>query len=428
MDIMIIITSPPGKFQGTVSLPGDKSISHRAAIIGSMAKGITEIKGFSNSRDCWSTINCLRSLGVNISLDSDLLTVEGRGMKLSPPKKRLNAGNSGTTARLILGLLAGQPFSTVLTGDRFLRRRPMARVVEPLRQMGAVIEGKGSGLPFTITGAALKPVHYRSPVASAQVKSAILLAGLYPSKGLTTVEEPYPSRDHTEIMLRQFGVQVEADAGRVCIAGGQEPSGVFLQIPGDISSAAFIIVAASIIPGAEVLLTGIGVNPTRREIIDLLSEMGARIELKNPRLWAGEPVADIFVRGGRPLRGITVGGNQIPKVIDELPVLTVAAAVAEGNTVIRDASELRVKESDRIAALAGELSKLGVRVSELADGLILEGGRPLQGTVVDSHGDHRIAMTLAIAGLVAKGQTTVYGAETIDVSFPGFIDHLTRLS
>ncbi len=425
---MIIITSPPDKFQGTVSLPGDKSISHRAVIIGALAKGVTRIQGFANSRDCWSTVNCLKSLGVNIDLDSDFLIVQGRGLRLCPPKKRLNAGNSGTTARLILGLLAGQPFSTGLTGDRFLRRRPMARVIKPLQQMGAMIECKGSGLPLTITGTSLKPLYYCSPIASAQVKSAVLLAGLYPAKGLTTVEEPHLSRNHTEIMLRQFGVEVEVEGGRISVAGGQEPSAVSLRIPGDISSAAFIMVAASVIPGAEVLLTDIGVNPTRRGIIDLLSEMGACIETKNPRFWGGEPVADIFVRGGRPLRGITVSGDQIPRVIDELPVLTVAAMAAEGKTVIRDASELRVKESDRIAALTGELSKLGARVTGLADGLILEGGRPLRGAVVDSHGDHRIAMSLAVAGLMAKGQTTVYGAEAIDISFPGFIEHLTRLS
>ncbi len=425
---MTLAISPPKKFKGRVSLPGDKSISHRAAIIGALAKGTTRIKGYADSQDCRSTLNCLRALGVNIGFESDLLTVEGRGMSLSPPLGSLDAGNSGTTARLMLGVLAGQRFTTVLTGDRFLRRRPMARVVEPLRQMGAIIEGSGSGLPVTIRGAALKPLYYRSPVASAQVKSAILLAGMYPGEGLTLVEEPYPSRDHTEIMLRQFGVEIEDDGDRISIAGGQVPAALDLQIPGDISSAAFIMVAAVIIPGSEVLLTGIGVNPTRRGIIDLLLAMGAGIELKNERLWAGEPVADVLVRGGRALRGITVGGEMIPKVIDELPVLAVAAAVAEGETVIRDASELRVKESDRIAALTGELSKLGVKVTEFADGLVLAGGNPLRGAAVDSHGDHRIAMTLAVAGLAAKGRTLVYGSEAIDVSFPGFMDHLTRLS
>ncbi len=425
---MIIVTSPPDKFEGVVSLPGDKSISHRAAIIGALARGTTRIRGFADSRDCRSTVHCLKSLGVNISRESDLLVVEGKEMKLSPPRGKLDAGNSGTTARLILGLLAGQPFASVLTGDRFLRRRPMARVVEPLKMMGAAIQGRGSCLPVSITGADLKPIDYHSPVASAQVKSALLLAGLYPSGGITSVTEPSPSRDHTEIMLRRFGVRVDSDGCRVSIAGGQEPRGVSLQIPGDISSAGFIIVAASIIPGARVLLKDVGVNPTRRGLIDLLFQMGAGIEMQNLRCWSGEPVADIFVRGDRPLKGITVGGAIIPKVIDELPVLTVAAAVAEGKTVIRDASELRVKESNRIAALAGELSKLGAIISEQPDGLIIEGGKPLQGAVVDSRGDHRIAMTMAIAGLVAGGRTTVCGAESINISFPEFPAHLSRLS
>ncbi|NMA92428.1 MAG: 3-phosphoshikimate 1-carboxyvinyltransferase, partial [Firmicutes bacterium] len=350
---MIIITYPPAEFRGTVRPPGDKSISHRAVIIAALARGRSKIKGFLDSQDCQATVNCLKALGVNITREGELLVVEGREMGLDPPKRRLNAGNSGTTARLLLGVLAGQPFPTVLTGDRFLRRRPMERVVEPLRQMGAIIEGKGTGsvLPVTIKGAILKPLQYRLPVASAQVKSALLLAGLYPTEGITIVEEPRPSRDHSEIMLQQFGVRVETAGGRIAIAGGQVPEATSLQVPGDISSAAFIMVAASIIPGAEVTLTGVGVNPTRRGIIDLLIEMGAAIEIKNLRNWGGEPVADILVRGGRPLRGITVGGDIIPKVIDELPVLTVAAAMAEGKTEIRDASELRVKESDRIAAL-----------------------------------------------------------------------------
>ena len=392
--------------------------------------GRSKIKGFLDSQDCQATVNCLKALGVNITREGELLVVEGREMGLDPPKRRLNAGNSGTTARLLLGVLAGQPFPTVLTGDRFLRRRPMERVVEPLRQMGAIIEGKGTGsvLPVTIKGAILKPLQYRLPVASAQVKSALLLAGLYPTEGITIVEEPRPSRDHSEIMLQQFGVRVETAGGRIAIAGGQVPEATSLQVPGDISSAAFIMVAASIIPGAEVTLTGVGVTPTRRGIIDLLIEMGAAIEIKNLRNWGGEPVADILVRGGRPLRGITVGGDIIPKVIDELPVLTVAAAMAEGKTEIRDASELRVKESDRIAALVGELSKLGVKIKERDDGLIVEGGRPLRGATVDSHGDHRIAMTLVVAGLVAPGGTLIYGAEVIDVSYPGFTEHLDQLS
>lgn len=422
---MIIIISPPAKFSGELAVPGDKSISHRAAVIGALAQGTTEVEGFLEAGDCLSTVCCLKALGVDLDFRQGKLVIRGLGPALQQPGQVLDAGNSGTTARLLLGVLAGQPFTASLTGDESLRARPMGRVVEPLRLMGAFVDGDGLRLPLTIRGGKLSPLEYKMPVASAQVKSALLLAGLY-AGGVTVIEEPHPSRNHSELMLAQFGASIEVQDNRVSVSGSPVLKGRPVKVPGDISAAAFFLVAASIIPGAEVTLRGVGVNPTRSGIIDLLREMGADIRVGNPRFWGGEPVADLHVTGGAPLRGIDVGGALIPRVIDEIPVLAVAAAAASGVTAIRDAGELRVKESDRIVSMAREISKLGVKVNELPDGLRIEGG-PLRGSAVESHGDHRVAMALAVAGLAAPGETAVRNAEVINISFPGFMSHLRRL-
>lgn len=425
---MIIITAPPEKFSGELIIPGDKSITHRAAMLGALARGITEIRGYLDAEDCRSTFGCLKSLGVKINARGGRLFIEGTSMSLKRPSHPLEAGNSGTTARLLLGILAGQPFRATVTGDQSLRKRPMKRVVEPLRLMGASVTGEDDDdcLPLTTNGANLRPLDYKSPRASAQVKSAILLAGLY-AEGITTVEEPYRSRNHTELMLSRFGASVKIEGSKVALQGRPILHGIQINIPGDISTAAFFMVAAAIMPGSELLLKNVGVNPTRSGIIDILNTMGAEIELHNKRDWVGEPVADIIVRGGSRLKAASFSGEKIPLLIDEIPVLAVAASVAEGITVISGASELRVKESDRISALAGQLTKLGAAVEETEDGLVIEGRNELRGAEVESCGDHRIAMALAVAGLVAKGETVIHGAEAINISFPGFMPALRSL-
>ncbi len=424
---MIITTAAPARLQGELVMPGDKSISHRAALIGSLARGDTEVQGFLAAQDCLSTLSCLRALGVSAVLRGDRLLIRGGGGVFTAPRKPLDAGNSGTTARLLLGVLAAQQFETTLTGDPSLRKRPMDRVVEPLKRMGAQVEGDGTRLPLRIRGGNLKPLTYTLPVASAQVKSALLLAGLQAS-GLTVIEEPFPSRNHTELMLEQFGATVAVAGNRISIEGKQIPVASQVRVPGDISAAAFFLVAGAIVPRAVIKIKDVGINPTRRGIVDLLMEMGADIQIQNRRFWGKEEVADLLVRGGAPLRAITVGGDAIPRVIDEIPILAVAAAHARGVTVIRDAAELRVKESDRIAALARELAKLGAEIEERPDGLVIEGGRPLTGAVVESGGDHRMAMALAVAGLAASGKTTVRGAEAIKISFPAFLSILRSLT
>ncbi len=423
---MIIITSPPEQLYGELIVPGDKSITHRALMIGALARGITDVRGFLDAEDCRSTINCLRSLGVKINIRGRRVLVEGRNMNLKKPEEPLNAGNSGTTVRLMLGILAGQPFTATMTGDQSLKKRPMKRVTEPLCLMGASVDGEGEHLPLTITGGNLMPINFKTPRASAQVKSALLLAGLF-ADGTTTVEEPHPSRNHTELMLAQFGAKIEAGNGRVSIKGRQTLRGGQVRVPGDISAASFFMVAAAIIPGAEVLLKNVGLNPTRSGIIDALLEMGADLTVRNRRRWGREPVADIMVKGGNKLKGIKINGELIPRLIDEIPVLAVAAAVAEGRTVFSDAAELRVKEADRISVLADQLSRLGVRLTETEDGMSIDGGGELHGAEVESCGDHRIAMALAVAGLTAKGETAVHGAEAIGVSYPGFMAALRSL-
>ncbi|MFX4263675.1 3-phosphoshikimate 1-carboxyvinyltransferase [Pelotomaculum propionicicum] len=417
--------------RGDISVPGDKSISHRAVMIGALAEGETVVENFLPGEDCLSTIGCFRKLGIEIEGPrGGVVRIAGRGLDgLREPVDILDAGNSGTTMRLSLGILAGQQFFSVITGDDSLRRRPMARVTGPLKKMGASIDGRkgGSCAPLSVRGGCIKAVSHVSPVASAQVKSAMLLAGLF-ADGQTSVTEPYRSRDHTELMLRYFGAVLGIEDKSVYINGRPRLTGKKLRVPGDISSAAFLLAAAALLPGSDLTVRGLGVNPTRSGIIEVLQMMGADIKIINPREDGGEPVADIRARYAGSLRGISIGGEIIPRLIDEIPVLAVAAAAAEGKTEIRDAAELKVKESDRIAAAARMLSGFGAVVAELDDGLMIRGGRALEGCFCDSQGDHRMAMAAAVAGLIAGGKTVVRGAECIDVSFPGFSELLKSVT
>ena len=420
-----LVIHPSSGLHGEVSLPGDKSLSHRAVIFASLAEGETIITGFLTGEDTRNTAKAMQALGISIvGVGTDRLVVQGKGLHgLSEPAHVLDLGNSGTGMRLIAGLLAGQDFFSILTGDHYLIKRPMGRIVEPLRKMGAVIDGRSGGklAPLAIRGAGRRtmPIEHTSPVASAQVKSAVLLAGLY-ADGETTVIEPSKSRDHTERMFRFYGVEVREQGTRVTLRGRQtlRPRGT-LDIPSDISSAAFFMVAASIVPGSDLLIRNVGVNPTRTGIIDILAEMGADITLEAQREQAGEPVADIRVRY-RKLHGVQIAGDMVPRAIDEIPVLAVAASYAEGRTMIRDAAELRVKESDRIATIAAELRKMGAVITENPDGMEITGRDSLDGATCESHGDHRIAMSVAIAGLAARGETRVRDTGWIDTSFPGF--------
>ena len=416
---------PSRGLKGEITLPGDKSISHRSVLFAALADGTTEITGFLTGEDTQHTARAVQMLGISIEgVGSSRLVVQGKGLDgLSEPVGVLDLGNSGTGMRLLAGLLAGQDFFSVLTGDQYLTKRPMGRIVEPLRRMGAAIDGRADGklAPLAIRGARgkIKPLDYTSPVASAQVKSAILLCGLY-ADGDTSVSEPSKSRDHTERMLRSFGVDVREEGLRVTLQGRQRLTTTgTLDIPADISSAAFFLVAASIVPGSDLVVRNVGVNVTRTGIVDILLAMGADIVLENRREQAGEPVADIRVRY-RQLKAVEISGDLVPRAIDEIPVLAVAASYAEGTTIIRDAAELRVKESDRIATIAGELRKMGAIVTEFPDGMELIGADALKGSVCDSHGDHRIAMSMAVAGLAARGETVISDTEWIDTSFPGF--------
>ncbi|MBD2101277.1 3-phosphoshikimate 1-carboxyvinyltransferase [Leptolyngbya sp. FACHB-261] len=420
-----------GGLQGKIQIPGDKSVSHRALMLGALASGTTSIRGLLLGEDPRSTAACFRAMGAQISeLNETEVTVVGIGGQLQEPADVLNAGNSGTTLRLMLGILAAQPglFFTV-TGDASLRSRPMSRVVKPLLQMGAEIWGRDSGdrAPLAVRGQALQPIYYTLPVASAQIKSCLLLASLF-CQGETQITEPMASRDHSERMLRAFGAQLSVDPGTrtISLQGPAQLTAQPVTVPGDISSAAFWLVAASIVPGSEILIENVGVNPTRTGILDALTQMGADVTQLNVREVAGEPVADLRVRS-TALKACTLEGEIIPKLIDEIPILAVAAAFAQGRTVIRDAAELRVKESDRIAVMARELNRLGAQVTELPDGLEIQGGCPLTGAEVDSYDDHRVAMSLAIAALQAKGMTQIARAQSAAVSYPNFVPTLTRL-
>lgn len=427
-----LIINPPSSglsLQGKIKVPGDKSISHRSLMLGALSQGETRIEGLLLGEDPRSTAACFRGMGAEISeLNTESVIVKGVGLgQLQEPLDVLNAGNSGTTLRLMLGILASHPglFFTV-TGDHSLRSRPMSRVVKPLQQMGASIWGRNNNslAPLAIQGQELKPIHYHSPIASAQVKSCVLLAGLM-AQGETTVTEPALSRDHSERMLKAFGatVKVNPETNSVTVTGKPQLRGQKVIVPGDISSAAFWLVAGAIVPDSELLITNVGVNPTRTGVLEALEMMGADITRENEREVAGEPVADLRVRYGK-LQSCTIAGDIIPRLIDEIPILAVAATFAAGTTMIKDAAELRVKESDRLAVTATQLNKMGAKITELPDGLEITGGTSLQGAEVESYTDHRIAMSLAIAALNATGKTIIGGAEAAAISYPEFFDTL----
>ncbi|PHV63315.1 3-phosphoshikimate 1-carboxyvinyltransferase [Cyanobacterium aponinum] len=428
----LVISHQAQSLQGNITIPGDKSISHRALMLGAIASGETIIKGLLLGEDPRSTAKCFQAMGAKISeLNSEEVRVIGVGEKgLQEPFDVLDAGNSGTTMRLMLGLLAAQSgkFFSV-TGDDSLKTRPMSRVIKPLQEMGAIIYGRNNhqNAPLAVVGQNLKPIHYHSPIASAQVKSCILLAGLM-SEGKTTVTEPALSRDHSERMLHAFGGKLEIvqDTNSVTIEGGTPLQGQTVIVPGDISSAAFWLVAGAITPDSELTITNVGINPTRTGILEALEMMGADITIINERETAGEPVADLQVKTSQ-LKACTLSGAIIPRLIDEIPILAVAACFAEGTTIIKDAEELRVKESDRLAVMALELGKMGAKITELPDGLEITGGNPLRGAEVDSYTDHRIAMSLAIAALNAKGNTIINRAEAISISYPTFVDTLKEI-
>ena len=425
-------TSASKPLRGTLTVSGDKSISHRAVMLGSLATGTTEIEGFLPGEDCLSTIRCFRSMGVQIEQNGSSVKVFGRGLReLTAPAGILDCGNSGTTTRLLSGVLAAQHFNSVLSGDASIQRRPMKRIMIPLRAMGADITSISGNdcAPLSVHGKQLYGIHFNSPIASAQVKSAVLLAGLYAS-GQTTVTEPALSRDHTERMLRSFGAKVLTgnfeDRPSVTVTETQNLYGTEISVPGDISSAAFFLVGASIVPGSEVVLRNVGINPTRDGVISALRAMGAKIEVLEVRNEDSEPAADLLVRYA-PLHGTEIGGALIPRLIDELPVLAAAAAVAEGRTVIRDAAELKVKESNRIRTMAEGLSRLGAKVEETEDGLIIDGGAALHGGAVESYSDHRIAMSFAILSLVTDGEVRISDPDCVNISAPTFYEDLKSL-
>lgn len=418
--------------QGKLTVPGDKSISHRALMFGAIAQGETRIQGLLLGEDPRSTAHCLRAMGASISeLNSQEVVVQGVGLgHLQEPPVVLEAGNSGTTVRLMLGLLASHPERLfVISGDESLRSRPMSRVVNPLKQMGAQIWGRQNHTlaPLAIQGQALHAMEYHAPIASAQVKSCILLAGLM-AEGNTTVVEPAISRDHSERMLSAFGAEITTDwdAKSVTVTGKPTLKGTTVVVPGDISSAAFWLVAATIIPNSELVIENVGINPTRTGILEALERMEADITLEEKRVVAGEPVANLRVRSCQ-LKGAEIGGDLIPRLIDEVPILAVAAVFATGKTLIKDAQELRVKESDRLAVMASQLSKMGANVIEHRDGLEITGNSQLQGTEIEAHHDHRVAMSCAIAAINAEGKTTINGAQTAAISYPDFFNTLEKL-
>lgn len=415
--------------KGEVTIPGDKSISHRAVMFGSISQGLTEVTNFLQGADCLSTISCFQKLGICIENTPDKILIHGKGLHgLTAPTQILDAGNSGTTTRLISGILAPQPFSVTLTGDASIQKRPMKRIMEPLNQMGACIESINHNgcAPLSITGKPLKGIHYTSKVASAQVKSAILLAGLY-ADGETKVTEPYVSRNHSEIMLNYFGASVTTTDTTASVLPEPMLTGQKVQVPGDISSAAYFIAAGLIVPNSEILIKNVGINPTRDGIIKVAREMGGNITLLNENLKKGEPVADILVKSSA-LHGITIGGEIIPALIDEIPIIAVMAAFAKGTTTIKDAAELKVKESNRIDVMTEYLSAMGCDITATDDGMIIHGGRDLTGTVIDSKLDHRIAMSFSIAALLSEGTTKIQDSNIVSISYPGFYDDLNRLA
>ncbi|WP_044748064.1 3-phosphoshikimate 1-carboxyvinyltransferase [Bacillus alveayuensis] len=416
--------------RGSIEVPGDKSISHRAVMFGAIANGTTTIANFLAGEDCLSTIDCFRKLGVSITQNGSEVVVKGKGMEgLQEPMEILNVGNSGTTTRLLLGILAGCSFHACLIGDESIAKRPMGRVTKPLQQMGAKIDGRehGNYTPLSIRGGSLQAIDYRSPVASAQVKSAILLAGMQ-ADGTTSVTEPHKSRDHTERMLKLFGAEVVVDGLTVSVTGKQALTGTHVDVPGDISSAAFFLVAGAIVPNSEITLKNVGLNPTRTGIIDVLKQMGADITIENIQNEESEPMGDITVRTSE-LNGIEIGGELIPRLIDEIPIIALLATQAEGTTVIKDASELKVKETNRIDTVVSELKKLGADIEATEDGMIIRGKTKLKANnlMVDSYGDHRIGMMLAVAACITEGGLTLNRPEAIAVSYPSFFAHLQQL-
>lgn len=415
---------------GGISVPGDKSISHRYAILAALAEGTSEIRNFSTADDCARTLACLERLGVAITRTKDSVRITGAGLRgLKAPRRTLDAGNSGTTIRLLAGVLVGQPFESTITGDASLRRRPMRRVIEPLTQMGARIRARDSEFaPLEIHGGTLRSIDYALPVPSAQVKSAVLLAGLY-AEGVTAVTEPHRTRDHTEVALAEFGATVERPDRTIRVHGGPRLQAAQLTVPGDISSAAFFLAAALLLPDSNLLINGVGLNPTRTAILDVLASWGAPVSLVNLEMRRGELVGDIAVRYA-PLTGGTISGAQVPGLIDELPMLAALGPFTERGIEIHGAAELRVKESDRIAALAENLRRMGARVEEFPDGLRVAGklAGALRGAEIDPRGDHRIAMAFAVAGLAVSGKTVIRDADCVAVSFPSFWDLLERLT
>lgn len=414
--------------KGELRVPGDKSISHRGVMLGSLAQGTTAVTNFLEGADCLSTINCFRSMGIDISRTEKEILIHGKGLHgLSAPSSCLDVGNSGTTMRLLSGILAGQRFSSELTGDASIRKRPMTRVIAPLSLMGGCVESlSGNGLaPLRITGRPLKGMHYQSPVSSAQVKSCVLLAGLY-ADGQTSVTEPFLSRNHSELMLRSFGAKISSKGTTATVEPEPILIGQKVEVPGDISSAAYFIAAALLIPGSELLIQNVGINPTRDGILKVCASMGAKIEILNSHTCCGEEVADLLVRHSS-LKGTVIEGALIPTLIDELPVLSVLAAFAEGTTIIRDAQELKVKESNRLDIMVHHLTAMGADVEPTEDGMIITGGKPIHGAVLDSYLDHRIAMAFAVAGMVAEGETEITRADCVDISYPDFYKDLEKL-
>lgn len=412
------------KAVGQIKVPGDKSISHRAVMLGSLANGVTEISGFLKGADCLSTIDCFRKMGIDIDINGENVTVHGNGLRgLKKPDEMLYTGNSGTTTRLLCGILAGQNFDTSITGDASIQKRPMGRVVKPLSMMGAKIENEYC--PLYITGTKLHGIDYKMPVASAQVKTAIILAGLY-ADGETVIHEIEKSRDHTELMLSAMGADLTVDNLDITVKPTNDLTAVNVDVPGDISSAAFFLVLGAIMPNSQITVTNVGINPTRTGIIDVLKDMGADITLENVHTSAGETVADITVRSSS-LKGTTVGGDIIPRLIDELPIIAVAAVFANGQTVIKDAQELKVKETNRIRAVVDEFNKCGIDITETDDGMIINGGKSIHGADFKTYGDHRMAMSLTVLAQLADGESTLDDSDCACVSYPTFFDDFYKL-
>ena len=423
-----MIFTKVNSLKGEVSIPGDKSISHRAVMFGSLAEGTTEVTNFLQGADCLSTISCFRKLGIEIENTSQRILIHGKGLHgLTEPSDTLDTGNSGTTTRLISGILAGQRFTTILNGDASIQTRPMKRIMTPLSMMGADItslEGNDCA-PLRICGGQLHGVSYTSPVASAQVKSCILLAGLY-ADAPTSVTEPVLSRNHTELMLAGFGAHITSSGTTATIEPEPDLNGMKIEVPGDISSAAYFLAAGLMIPNSEIMIKNVGINPTRDGILRVAKEMGGDITILNEKTSGGEPTCDLLVRSSS-LKGVTIGGEIIPTLIDEIPMIAVMACFAEGITTIKDAQELKVKESNRIDTVVTNLKAMGAHIEATDDGMIIEGGYPLHGAVIDSHLDHRIAMSFAVGALGADGETTIEGADCVKISYPEFYQTLEKL-